>query len=67
MLTQLSQLLHINVCTDVEDINHIWTLHTLIPHLISVFEDWEAKVEVLWIPKLNSPFCQNRDRVVHSI
>ena len=52
---------------DVEDIYRILTLHTLIPHLISVSEVWEAKVEVLWIPKLNSPFCQNRYRVVHSI
>ena len=44
MLKQLSQ---INVCIDVEDIYRNLTLHTLIPHLISVFEVWEAKVEVL--------------------
>ena len=47
MLKQLSQILHINVCIDVEDIYRNLTLHTLIPHLISVFEVWEAKVEVL--------------------
>ena len=40
---QLSQLLHVNVCIDVEDIYRILTLHTLIPHLISVFEVWEAR------------------------
>ena len=28
---------------DVEDIYRILTLHTLIPHLISVFEVWEAR------------------------
>ena len=43
---QLSQLLHVDVCIDVEDIYRILTLHTLIAHLISVFEVWEAKVEV---------------------
>ena len=47
MLIQLSQLLHVDVCIDVEDIYRILTLHTLIAHLISVFEVWEAKVEVL--------------------
>ena len=51
----------------MEDIYRILTLHTLIPHLISVFEVLVATVEVFLTPKLNSPFCLSHDREVHSI
>ena len=61
------QLLDIIVCIEVEDIYRILTLHTLIPHLISVFEVLVATVEVFLTPKLNSPFCLGHDREVHSI
>ena len=51
----------------MEDIYRILTLHTLILHLISVFEVLVATVEVFSTPKLNSPFCLSHDREVHSI
>ena len=61
------KLLDIIVCIEVEDIYRILTLHTLIPHLISVFEVLVATVEVFLTPKLNSSFSPSHDREVHSI
>ena len=58
-MVQLSvvwNLLDIIVCVEVEDIYRILTLHTSMPHLISVFVVLVATVEVFLTPKSNSPF-----------